>query len=174
MRSAPRIYCIPATRVGITVQAYLHRSEDDLDAILETPGARVRIVKGAYAEDGRVSLARGAELNERFLVLCNRVAASDHTCSIATHDRELLNAALSGFDSCAAGSRYEVEMLYGVNPQLAAEVEGRQLPLRVYLPFGSEWYLYLCHRLAEYPPALIGCAADALGVVHAWRSGEPV
>ena len=88
---------------------------------------------------------------------------SGHPCSIATHDLALLDYAHSliqehGLDS----THIEFEMLHGVTPDRLHMMRDRGYRTRVYLPYGQEWYLYLCHRLAEYPPNVYQAIIDAV------------
>jgi proline dehydrogenase len=153
--------------VGITLQAALHRTEADLDAALARPG-RVRLVKGAYAEPVDVARPRGESLDAFYARLAGRLvaaAADGHPVSIATHDPGLLSSVLRDMEARggpAAVPGLEVEMLHGVRPDRLAAVAARGLPTRVYLVYGREWWLYLCHRLAENPPGLLAAIADAV------------
>ncbi|HBZ79116.1 MULTISPECIES: proline dehydrogenase family protein [Brevibacillus] len=143
--------------VGITLQAHLHRSVDDLKRLLHLPG-KIRLVKGAFQEPQQLALPRSPELNERYLQLAERCVEAGHDCALATHDQAIV-AAL-----CERGylqrPNVELELLYGVRPELARELRKKGLPVRVYLTYGTEWYLYLCHRLAEHPAHVHQAIAD--------------
>lgn len=132
--------------LGITLQAQLHRTGQDLEGMLELDG-EIRIVKGAYEEPEQLALPRSAALNERYVRLVERAVASGKRVSAATHDARLVEQLRKQF-----GSQVEYELLYGIRGDLGAELLAQGLPVRVYLTYGNEWYLYLCHRLAEYPP----------------------
>ncbi|MGF1664066.1 MAG: proline dehydrogenase family protein [Kineosporiaceae bacterium] len=153
--------------VGITLQAALHRSDADLDTALARPG-RVRLVKGAYAEPGAVAHPRGDALDAAYARLAARLvaaAAEGHPVSVATHDPALLSSVLRDVEArggAAGVPGLEIEMLHGVRADRLAAVAARGLPTRVYLVYGREWWLYLCHRLAEHPPGLLGTLADAV------------
>lgn len=153
--------------VGITLQAARHRSDADLDAVLARPG-RVRLVKGAYAEPGAVAHPRGDGLDAAYARLAARLvaaAAEGHPVSVATHDPVLLSSVVRDVEARggpAAVPGLEVEMLHGVRPDRLAAVAARGVPTRVYLVYGREWWLYLCHRLAENPPGLLAALADAV------------
>lgn len=148
--------------VGITLQAYLHRTVDDLARLIERPG-RIRLVKGAYEEPESMALPRdSAILDEEYRRHMETLLASGHALSIATHDEAMLDHAHrfireNGLDS----SDIEFEMLYGVTPERLETMRERGYRTRVYLVYGEEWYLYLCHRLAEYPPNIYQAIADA-------------
>ncbi|MBO8164235.1 MAG: proline dehydrogenase family protein [Brevibacillus sp.] len=143
--------------VGITIQANLHRSMDDLERLLSLPG-KVRLVKGAYKEAPSIALERSEELNQRYLDMLDRLVQSRHPVSIATHDEKLIAAVEErGYVSLPF---VEVEMLYGVRPDLSRKLREQGVKTRVYLTYGTEWYLYLCHRLAEHPPNVYLAIAD--------------
>lgn len=150
--------------VGITLQAYLFRTDADCATALEPPG-RIRLVKGAYEEPPGIAYARGDALDARYRDLMERLLASGHSCSIATHDPRLLEHAHEFIERHEVDRRsVEFEMLHGVTPERLDTMRERGYRVRTYLPYGTEWYLYLCHRLAEYPPNLFGALADAVGV----------
>ncbi|WP_270170620.1 proline dehydrogenase family protein [Paenibacillus sp. SYP-B4298] len=132
--------------LGITLQAQLHRTEQDLAELLAVDG-EIRIVKGAYEEPAQLVLPRSIALNERYVRLVERAVAAGKHVSAATHDSQLVEQLRKQF-----GSTIEYELLYGIRGDLGAELLAQGLPVRIYLTYGSEWYLYLCHRLAEYPP----------------------
>ncbi|WP_373426171.1 proline dehydrogenase family protein [Paenibacillus radicibacter] len=143
--------------VGITIQAHLHRSMDDLKSILHIPG-KIRIVKGAFQEAADVAMNRSAELNERYLELVELCIQEKHAVSIATHDEYLLQRIQSrGYLNLPF---VEIEMLFGVKPDLIKHFNHNKYSTRVYVTYGSEWYLYLCHRLAEHVPNVAIAIAD--------------
>lgn len=137
--------------IGITLQAHLHRTWEDVTAKLPAQ-ARVRIVKGAYQEDEEICLPRSQALNERYLELLTHVVTQGHQVSIATHDEALIEVILQ--KGLLDRQGVEFEMLYGIQPELSARLQAAGHPVRIYLTYGQEWYLYLCHRIAEYPPNL--------------------
>lgn len=137
--------------LGAVLQAYLRRTEADCKE-LAGPGSRVRLCKGAYREPESVAFQRGAEVNASYLRCLQVLMAGDGYPMVATHDPRLVRAAL---DEVAAAGRaapsYEFQMLYGVRPaeQRRLTVEGQRV--RVYVPYGDQWYGYLMRRLAERP-----------------------
>ncbi|MFD2089169.1 proline dehydrogenase family protein [Brevibacillus brevis] len=143
--------------VGITIQAHLHRSLDDVKRVLELPG-KIRLVKGAFKEPQEIALARSVELNERYLELADICVQSGRECSLATHDQAIVDE-LARQDYLHRPN-VEVELLYGVRPELAHALREKGVQLRLYLTYGTEWYLYLCHRLAEHPPHVHQAIAD--------------
>ncbi|MDQ3653534.1 MAG: proline dehydrogenase family protein, partial [Chloroflexota bacterium] len=105
---------------------------------------------------------RGAELDDRYLRLVTVLLDRHHPVSIATHDPELLARILPLVDPVDATGTVEFEMLRGVGEGLLGHIHETGYRTRLYLPFGVEWYLYLCHRQAEYPPNLYRALSDAL------------
>ncbi|SFD54334.1 proline dehydrogenase [Paenibacillus catalpae] len=142
--------------IGITLQAQLTRTLEDLAAV--TSPRRIRIVKGAYQEPDHLSIARSPELNQRYLQLVEIAIQQGHQVSIATHDEVIINAVLER--GWLQDSQAEIEMLYGIRPDLASRLQRAGQPVRIYVPYGHEWYLYLCHRIAEYPPNLYQAVID--------------
>jgi len=143
--------------VGITIQAHLHRSLDDVKRVLGLPG-KIRLVKGAFKEPQEIALGRSVELNERYLELADMCVRAGRECSLATHDQAIVDE-LDGRDYLHRPN-VEVELLYGVRPELAHALREKGVPVRLYLTYGTEWYLYLCHRLAEHPPHVHQAIAD--------------
>ncbi|MBA4495938.1 proline dehydrogenase family protein [Paenactinomyces guangxiensis] len=143
--------------VGITIQAYLERSVTDMKELLHYPG-KVRVVKGAYQETEGVTIPRSQNLNERYLHLVDLLVQANHAVSIATHDETLIRE-MHKRDYLSL-PHVEVEMLYGIRPDLLKQLKEDHFKARVYLTYGTEWYLYLCHRLAEYPPNIYVAIAD--------------
>ncbi len=154
--------------VGITLQAYLNRTPRDIERALAHPG-RIRIVKGAFGEASRTILPRGDELNARYIALVERAIAAGHSLSIATHDSVLLDHLSSRVPVGMPG--VEFEMLYGIQEGRLARQRERGFPTRVYLPYGEEWFLYVSHRLAEYPPNIYRAVSDAVAHAHPGHGG---
>jgi proline dehydrogenase len=144
--------------IGITLQAQLHRTAGDLDCLLENRLGRVRLVKGAYQEPAELSLARSEELNERYLKLVEQAVGQGRRVSVATHDERIVDEVIRRGWARMPG--VEFEMLYGIRSDLCSRLKREAYPVRVYLTYGREWYLYLCHRIAEYPPNLYQAVID--------------
>jgi proline dehydrogenase len=126
-------------------------------------------VKGAYGETATVAHPRGTALDSAYATLARRLvdaAAAGRRVSVATHDPVLLSQVLAHADHVGGpgtlGSSFEVEMLHGVRPDRLAAVRSRGYPTRTYLVYEREWWLYLCHRLAEHPLSLLDVLADAV------------
>jgi proline dehydrogenase len=139
------------SRVGTVVQAYLHRSPRDV-ARLNERQIRVRLVKGAYAEPAEVALQRPRQIDQAFATLMERLLEHGRYPAIATHDPALIRAT-QGFALRIGIDRraWEFQMLYGVrrDAQIALAEEG--YGMRIYVPFGVDWYPYFARRIAERP-----------------------
>lgn len=154
--------CKQFDNVGITLQAYLYRTPDDLVAVIERPG-KIRLVKGAFEVPADLAMKRGSELNESYKQLAENMLRNGHSCSIATHDKRLLDYVAKLISQESPGQQIvEFEMLKGVAPEHLETMREKGFNTRVYLAYGSEWYLYLCNRLAEHPPNLYQALSDAV------------
>lgn len=142
--------------VGITLQAYLQRTPRDLDTLLERPG-KIRIVKGAFAVPDGLALPRGDALNRVYLDCVERVVGAGRACSVASHDPAIVASVRQTVDL----SRVEFEMLRGVTGERLDALRAAGCATRVYLPYGREWFLYLCNRIAEFPPSLFDAIVAA-------------
>ncbi|MBA3279123.1 MAG: proline dehydrogenase family protein [Geodermatophilaceae bacterium] len=131
-----------ADRIGATVQANLHRSGDDLDHLVAA-GVHVRLVKGAYVEPPERALPYGEPTDIAYLRLAHRLAQAGANFSLATHDGVLREALL------AALGRRPVEQLLGVRPETLEDLVAGGVPVRVYVPYGAEWFRYWMRRVAE-------------------------
>ena len=137
-------------KVGVALQSYLRRTERDLDGL--PPGSRVRLVKGAYLEPPEAVYTSKRDVDASFARLFTTLFARGHTIDVATHDPRLLEGVRRRVDAAGEGwSRVEFQMLYGVRRDLQARFAGQGYPVRVYVPYGTEWYPYLTRRLAERP-----------------------
>jgi len=139
---------------GAVLQAYLHRTESDCRT-LAFEGSRVRLCKGAYDEPADVAFQSRLEVDKSYVRCLKVLLAGQGYPMIATHDPRMITiaSALASRNGRSAGS-YEFQMLYGIRPaeqrRLAADGE----TMRVYIPYGTEWYGYLMRRLAERPQNL--------------------
>lgn len=136
--------------VGTVLQAYLYRSEADLDSLLPL-APNLRLVKGAYLEPPEVAHPRKADVDAAFLRLVERSLAGEGYTAVATHDERAIRHVLG---LGVAGDRFELQLLYGVRPQLQLELVRQGHTVLVATPFGPEWYPYLMRRLAERPANL--------------------
>ncbi|WP_243291918.1 proline dehydrogenase family protein [Bacillus sp. FJAT-47783] len=147
------------SNVGITLQAQLYRTLDDLNELLNYSGA-IRIVKGAYQEPSDICVPRSDKLNQRYLELVDLCVNAGHPVSIASHDEAIHKQVIGrGY---LQNPHVEAEMLYGIRPDLCKRFKDDGLPVRIYLTYGVEWYLYLCHRIAEYPPNIYIAITDMI------------
>lgn len=139
---------------GAVLQAYLRRTEDDCRALAGS-GSRVRLCKGAYAEPGSVAHRDPAEVDRSYVRCVNVLLAGDGYPMFATHDPRLIRiiGERVQWHDRKAGS-YEYQMLYGIRPAEQRRLAGLGETVRVYVPYGVQWYGYLMRRLAERPANL--------------------
>jgi len=137
--------------IGNVLQTNLRRTPADI-AALDGSGARIRLVKGAYREPASVALQRKADVDRAYEAAIDALMASDCHPMIATHDPAMLDRAVAQARATGRGDdRWEAQMLYGVRPDLEQRMVDDGHTMRVYLPFGSDWYGYFMRRLAERP-----------------------
>lgn len=135
--------------LGLAVQAYLHRTRNDLDTIMPL-GGHIRLCKGAYAEPSEIAYQLRSEVNEEFDRLANLLMSDDGVKpAIATHDTDRLDVVAALVPN--RSGPYEYQMLYGVRNGLQDKMLAAGDPLRVYVPYGVAWYPYLTRRMAERP-----------------------
>ncbi|MEO8077166.1 MAG: proline dehydrogenase family protein [Acidobacteriota bacterium] len=143
-------------RIGIALQAYLHRTGRDVESLLPL-GSTIRIVKGAYLEPPEVAFPKKSDVDANFLSLCTRLLASDARHAgcllhVATHDAglvERLSAYIAEHD--VPPSAYEFAMLYGIQRGLQARLARERKRLRVLISYGEYWFPWYMRRLAERP-----------------------
>jgi proline dehydrogenase len=137
--------------VGTVIQAYLHRSDRDVERLIDLK-MRVRLVKGAYAEPASLALQRPSEIDEAFRRFMERLLEAGRYPAIATHDPALIRAT-SGFALRMRidPERWELQMLYGVRRDAQLALVRGGYGMRVYVPFGADWYPYFARRIAERP-----------------------
>jgi proline dehydrogenase len=138
-------------QVGIVIQTYLKRAETDVRDMIAR-GARVRLVKGAYAEPESVALQQMADIRENFVKLMKLLLDDGVYPAIATHDDGLLAVtATYAVEKGYQPERFEYQMLYGVRRDEQRRMAARGQRMRVYVPYGTEWYPYFTRRIAERP-----------------------
>lgn len=138
-------------RVGVVIQTMLRRSADDVEMLIRL-GARVRLVKGAYKEPESVAFPDKKDVDASFARLSERLLAEGRYPAIATHDERLIGHARAFAGREGIGpERFEFQMLYGVRRDLQDGLRREGFNMRVYVPFGTQWYPYLMRRLAERP-----------------------
>lgn len=137
--------------LGVCLQACLYRSAEDARRIAG-PGAVVRMVKGAYLEPPDVAYRRRREVRTSFASLAATLLARGSVVHLATHDPRLVEGARQFIRGRSISpAQFEFQMLYGIRRDLQAQLVGEGEPVRVYIPYGTQWYPYLTRRLAERP-----------------------
>ena len=146
-----RLYPSFKANVGIVLQSYLYRTKDD---VLRANDAhcRVRLCKGAYKEPATVAYQDKAEVDRNYVTCMQELLKNGNYPGIATHDPRIIDATkafakASGIDA----SRFEFQMLYGIRRDVQEQLVREGYRMRVYVPFGTQWYPYLMRRLAERP-----------------------
>jgi len=157
-----RVHAQPESRgsVGIVIQAYLFRSQSDVEQ-LNADGIRVRLCKGAYKEPPEVAFPRKADVDANFIRLGSMLLDSPIYHALATHD-EAMVAALTTYarQRGIEPSHYEFQMLYGIKRDLQRRLVQEGYNVRVYVPFGTDWYPYFMRRLAERPANVLFLAKN--------------
>ena len=146
--------------VGPVLQSYLYRTEDDVQRLL-SQGIRIRLCKGAYKEPAEVAFPSKADVDSNYIKLMRQLVTSDVFCGIATHDDAIVDnmrnfVTETGLDKSA----FEFQMLYGVRRDLQRSLVAEGFGVRVYVPFGTEWYPYFMRRLAERPANVLFLAKN--------------
>jgi proline dehydrogenase len=137
--------------VGIAIQSYLRRSREDV-AELARRDAPVRLVKGAYDEPRELAFQDKRKVDENFVALMKDLLDAGVPTAIATHDEEMVDATLDHASSNGGpGQALEFQMLYGINRTLQKKLLEAGHPVRIYVPFGSDWFPYMMRRIAERP-----------------------
>jgi proline dehydrogenase len=159
-----RIHARPELQgcIGIVIQSYLYRSQADIERLI-ADGIRVRLCKGAYKEPAEVAFPKKSDVDASYIKLSNLLLQSPIYHGLATHDEKMIAAAKSfaaqrGIDR----SRFEFQMLYGVRRDLQRKLVAEGYNVRVYIPFGHEWYPYFMRRLAERPANVFFLAKNML------------
>jgi proline dehydrogenase len=135
--------------VGIVIQSYLRRSAGDIEKLVER-GARVRLCKGAYAEPPELAFQAMKDVRSSFVDLMKRLVDDGTYPGIATHDELMIDATLKHVkENNIPVERFEFQMLYGVRRDIQRKLRADGYNVRIYVPFGSNWYPYLMRRLAE-------------------------
>ena len=140
------------TNVGVVLQAYLRRTENDVRQLSNEGLGHFRLCKGIYIEPEELAYKARNEVNRNFLSVLATMFDAKSYVGIATHDDELVTGASKLIrDRNIRSSEYEFQMLYGVRPELHARVTGEGHRLRIYVPFGRQWYQYSIRRFKENP-----------------------
>lgn len=140
--------------VGTVLQSCLYRTPNDLRRMVDL-GSRVRLVKGAYREPPSVAYPDKSDVDRRFMEQMQLLLRDGVYPAIATHDEEIINATRRyAFEQGVTKDSFEFQMLYGVRRDLQHRLQEEGYRVRVYVPFGEQWYPYLMRRLAERPANL--------------------
>lgn len=157
-----RVHARPELResIGVVIQAYLYRSQADVEQLI-ADGIRVRLCKGAYKEPHEVAFPRKADVDANFVRLSQLLIASPYYHGIATHDPNMVEAVKSfAREHKIDPSRFEFQMLYGIKRDLQRSLVRDGYNVRVYIPFGTDWYPYFMRRLAERPANVLFLARN--------------
>ena len=152
-----RVFCsvdAPRDVMGIAIQSYLRRTEADVEELLKR-GVRIRLVKGAYKEPSDIAFARKRDVDQNYQKLTEKLLASGIYHAIATHDERII-AATERFarEHGISPENFEFQLLYGIRRQLQRALIQQGWRVRLYVPYGREWYAYFMRRLAERPANL--------------------
>ena len=148
--------------VGVCLQSYLYRTADDA-ARIAGPNAIVRMTKGAYLEPPEVAYQDRRDVFRSFAALARDLLAAGSTVHFATHDPRLVAGAKAYVHGeRVPRERYEFQLLYGIRRDLQGELMAEGEPVRIYVPYGTQWYPYLTRRMAERPANLWFFASNAL------------
>lgn len=137
--------------VGAVIQAYMRRSEKDVQDLI-AKGIRIRLCKGAYKESEELAFQKMPEVNANYIKLMKMLLRSGTYHGIATHDENMIRATIDFAKAENISPKsFEFQMLYGIRSDLQQQLSKEGWGMRVYIPFGEEWYPYFMRRLAERP-----------------------
>lgn len=149
-------------QVGTVIQSYMHRSRKDIEQLI-AQGVRVRLVKGAYKEPKEIAFQEKHEVDHNYVQLMLMLLARGNFPAIASHDEAIINAACTFIrDRGISKSTFEFQMLYGIRRDLQKKLVKQGYNVRVYVPYGSQWYPYLMRRMAERPANLMFVVSNAI------------
>ncbi|MBZ5572764.1 MAG: proline dehydrogenase family protein [Acidobacteriia bacterium] len=148
--------------VGAVLQSYMRRSESDAENLL-AEGIRIRLCKGAYKEPPDIAFQKKSEVDDSYVRLMKTLMKSQTYHGLATHDENIIKQATAfATRENIARDSFEFQMLYGIRRDLQQSLVKDGWRMRVYIPFGSEWYPYLMRRLAERPANVLFIAKNLL------------
>ena len=155
-----RLYPAYPENVGIVLQSYLYRTAADVERAIQLK-CRVRLCKGAYKEPATVAYPEKADVDASYVRCMQELMKHANYPGLATHDETIIRAAKKfAADEKIPADRYEFQMLYGVRRDLQEQLVAEGYRMRVYVPFGTQWYPYLMRRLAERPANLAFIAGN--------------
>jgi proline dehydrogenase len=148
--------------VGTVIQSCMHNSKKDVEQLI-AQGVRVRLVKGAYKEPKMVAFQQKSEVDHNFIRLMTMLLQRGNYPAIATHDEAIINATCKfARDNGISKSAFEFQMLYGIRRDLQEKLVNQGYNMRIYVPYGSQWYPYLMRRMAERPANLLFVMSNAI------------
>jgi proline dehydrogenase len=148
--------------VGAVIQSYMRRAAADIDKLL-AEGVRIRLCKGAYKEPAEIAFQQKSEVDANYVRLMKILMKSGIYHGLATHDEAIINQAKAfAIAENIPRNRFEFQMLYGIRRDLQQGLVKDGWGMRVYIPFGTEWYPYLMRRLAERPANVLFIARNLL------------
>jgi proline dehydrogenase len=155
-----RLYPAYPENVGIVLQSYLYRTAADVERAIQLK-CRVRLCKGAYKEPATVAYPDKADVDANYVRCMQQLMKHANYPGLATHDETIIRAAKKfAADEKIPPERYEFQMLYGVRRDLQERLVREGYRMRVYVPFGTQWYPYLMRRLAERPANVVFIAGN--------------
>jgi proline dehydrogenase len=148
--------------VGTVIQSYLYRSEKDVQDLLSA-GIRIRLCKGAYKEPSDIAFQKKSEVDDNYIKLMKSLMKSGIYHGLATHDERIIKEAKSfAIAEKIPHEAFEFQMLHGIRRDLQQQLSREGWGMRVYIPFGTEWYPYFMRRLAERPANVFFIAKNFL------------
>jgi len=136
---------------GLAIQAYLYRTEKDLERLAPLE-PKIRLVKGAYREPAKLAFQKKSDVDANYRKLLDKLLSGPYKPAIATHDEQMLDYAREGLRKRGSGKNgYEFQMIYGIRRDLQQQLTTEGHPLRIYVPYGTEWCPYFMRRLSERP-----------------------
>ena len=151
-----------ANSVGTVIQAYLKRSESDIEKLL-SEGIRIRLCKGAYKESGEIAFAAKSDVDANYVKLMKILLKSGIYHGLATHDENMIRQAEAfATREKISPDSFEFQMLYGIRRDLQQSLVRTGWRVRIYIPFGTEWYPYFMRRLGERPANVFFIARNLL------------
>jgi proline dehydrogenase len=148
--------------VGTVIQAYMKRSESDVEKLL-AEGIRIRLCKGAYKEPSNIAFESKSDVDANYIKLMKILMKSGVYHGMATHDENIIREAQAfARKEKIARDRFEFQMLYGIRRDLQQSLVRDGWRMRVYIPFGTEWYPYFMRRLGERPANVFFIARNLL------------
>lgn len=151
-----------ANSVGTVIQAYLKRSESDIEKLL-AEGIRIRLCKGAYKEPSDIAFPAKSDVDANYVKLMKTLMKSGIYHGLATHDENIIQQAEAfAISEKLSPDSFEFQMLYGIRRDLQQALVRRGWRVRVYIPFGTEWYPYFMRRLGERPANVFFIAKNLL------------